>query len=462
MGGDRVDVAVPFLVAACALVGACTPGTTGDTGDPGSKLDLSMFEVAPVRVPCELYSDLAWLDEGRLAGVVVESQGEVFCPDCQTIPIEECPEVCERELVDLWVLAHDGSAVDGPRRVLTYFPASFDHDLRMAHVEPLGDDTLAMVWQECDNQTCGGFFASRTCTARYQRVGLDGTVLSDPVTLYEDWFGDVEIAVDPDAGRLLVVHHSIRGCYTGVRAAQFTLGGEPASSWVSLGSIEGDLPSVVRQDGQFVVTTTDPRPGGQPAAPCVSSCECGCGALVTDPPEDGGISAWWIDAGGTARREVVTSTDDGDEYLWPEQLAASAGDGFIVAASPHSTPATVFERGAEGGWTVRHQSDPVNGLWFDAQLTRGGHAFWLGSEQTDDTDYLVATLVAGASAADGRGGRGPIEDPLRSYVFDFSVAGGALDGGAHRVFLLRGVWEDGASPGWDRFELVRVDVAATW
>jgi len=462
------DHRLAVLLLLLLLLGACDEDQDGGEppgdDDAVEELDLSAFSVQVIRSPSEIFLDLAWRDEQSLAGLEFSQSGEMLCPDCVDIPLEDCPEECERDLLDLWLLGHDGAEIAPPARVVTYFPPAFDHDLGLVQVVPLWDGNLGLVWQECDNSVCGGVFAARSCTARYQRVAPDGTALTDAVALYEGWFGDVELVASASAEQLLVVHSTMIGCFGGVQVALFDIDGAPLSGFTPLGSIQGNVPAAAVHDGAFVVALDDPEPTDPPAAPCANSCECGCGGFPSTSGEDAGLSAYWIDGAGAATREVITSSAQGDEIAWYQQLQLrSQGESLVVAGVPSSLPVTVRQRGDDGLWSPRYSHEAPGSLWFDLQATPSGDVFWVGSDATDpDGDYLMTELVVGATAADGIHGRGPIEDPLRGYVFDFAVTGGSLADGCQRVFLLRGVFPEEPSGEWDRFEVVRIDATPDW
>lgn len=461
----------PWTALALAALLPLTPGCPegdDDAADPGDddvadELDLSGFIATVVRTQDGPFYDLAWIDEQRLAAVEITEEGEFLCPDCATMPPEDCPEECERDHLDLWLLDHDGAALGEPTRQVTYFPPAFDHDLSGAQVVAWDDGSLGLAWQECDNSVCGGVFSARSCTTRYRRVDPDGAPLTDPATLIEGWFGDVALAADPAGGRLLVVYSTMVGCYSGVLAATFDPDGAPLSAFTPLGSVHGNVPAPALNDGAFVIAIDDPEHGGPAATPCATSCECDCGAMPSTSGEDAGVSAYWLDGAGAATREVVTTSAAGDAVAWHQQLQlASAGETLVLAGVPSSLPVTIRQRDDQGGWPVRAEQEPPGSLWFDLRASEAGDAWWLGSEAADPEDYLLTRLVVGAARADGVTGRGPVEDPLRGYVFDFAVTGGVRDDGGARVFALRGVFPAESTGEWERFEIVRVDAPADW
>lgn len=424
-------------------------GTGGGTaaGGAGASIEVSATAIGELDDGAYLLA----LDANRLAVIDTVVEGDALCPDCVDIPLDQCPASCERHHLDVHVRDHDGAVLGPAARLVTWFPPAFDHYAGEPARVALGGATFGLVWRECDGRACSPGISSQRCTGRYQRFDGDGQALGEPVTLYEGWWGDVELAYNTAEEQILVLHSPIQGgALTSARITVIDPAGATLLPWTAIGSSMRFAVAATAHGAGFMVALTDGHPGGATTDPCQVSCDC----FTLSPPltPDTAVLAVPVDEYGLGAVETIAA----ETVIAVPQLV-SRGD-RLVLIGVRSDEAVAFERMA-GAWTERGSLEAPSMLWFDGRLLGDGTALWLGSDQTDPEDANVQQLVAGAIAAGGRSRVG-LAEPQRIFMFGSTRTGIDRADGSVRVFGVQGRWPDGSSSEWAGFDIVRIDAAS--
>jgi hypothetical protein len=152
-------------------------------------------------------------------------------------------------------------------------------------------------------------------------------------TLYQGWYGDLQLAFDLRTERLLAVVGTQGASGTGVHAAIFDASGTtPIAPWRSYGGPGARAPAATASADGFLIVADAPAPDEPgPMEPCVEACDCpepGTSALAT-----GGLYAFSPGTGRAADRISPGRSPDG-VYSPREAIAAiDAGGRVIVAGS---------------------------------------------------------------------------------------------------------------------------------
>ncbi len=452
-----------FVVLA---IGACgddrvpeVNGDAGGDGDAGASSEL--LAGVDVEVVGEVSTGLraasiAAMDRDTVAVARVDDLGEAFCPDCVDLDPDECPDACQRARVSVSVLDAATGELAGETLVAQFFPPTYDHSVDQVEIVRIDEGRVGVAWLECDNQTCNGLFAARTCSARYATVELESGAVSPPVTLYEDRFADLTLVAHPGRDQLLAVTGKGHGAYrTGVRAAVFSLDGDDVLlDWRAIGGQQALAPAAAATADGFAIAVADADPAAEPPADaCQVSCDCL--EFLAPDAEDGGL---YVHRLSVDEAQIVdplaVGLDDEGFYRAREVLAIlRAGDSLAVASTQAiDREAEIFVMD-EAGWTRRHASPAPIPMWLGI-LGDASWTAWLGSDPEEGGPATVSRLVGGASSG-GEQARSPLADAVDSNVFEAAPLVGDL--GVDTTFLLRGIFDrSGDQVSWARLEVVRV------
>jgi hypothetical protein len=392
--------------------------------------------------------ELAALDEQRLAVARVEHVEGAFCPDCVGLDPSECPSVCERSLVSATTVSLATGELGTPRPVATVFPRSFDDSVGQVHVVALGGERVGIAWLDCDNASCGGLAARRSCTAQYTTLDLATGTVGTPVTLYTGWFGDLSLGFDQPSRRLVAVLGKDLVFGQGVWRAIFDEHGARLADWKALGSAAARSPAIVG----LTVIADDWSPAAPPRnAPCAVSCECLDGGTID--LARGGLFAF--DEAGTAT-QIANGRDPRGFYGRREQIAAIDAGGRTIVATTQSIDRSAELFAFDGTWHPLLSTPAPIPTWIGV-LGTSDRAAWLGAQPQGDQatiQRLVAGIFAGETST-----LATLDDPLdRSILVVEPVP--ATDGVTTNV-LLQGIFErTGGMLRWARFELLAVE--ASW
>ena len=442
------------LVVACAACAACALGCGDNIPPPSFELigELSVERVATVSADDALGIALAPLDEGAFVIARADSRGGTFCPGCVDLEPAQCPAICRRAVIEVAVHGTSGT-VEPSHRVADVFPATDQHAVRAIDLVVLDRMHVGVAWLDCDHAACAPMLAKQSCTAFYATVDLGSGSIGPIATLYEDRYGDLQLAFDPRARRLLAVVGTQHASSTGVRAAIYDeTAATQLAPWKAFGGTSARAPAVTVTAGGFLIVADDPAPGRPtPPEPCAESCEC----LSAAPPElpTGGLYAFRPGLDLSAERIAPGRGIDG-LYGAREAIAVvDAGSRVMVASSQARDRAAELFEPAIGGWLRRYGSRAPVPSWVGALADRN-HLVWLGTEPVDDGNP-AQRLVAGVFTDDAEE-RGLVSELDAGEVLEAAPV--ITETGATRTFLLRGVLAPGgpAAPGWDRFEVLQV------
>lgn len=458
------SLAIPMVtLAAVACDGASTVGPVGGAGPGGSggtgggagatggggevSVELDAQTIAELGDGAYLLA----LDSTRLGVIEPREEGDALCPDCVTLPPDQCPASCERHHLDLHVRDHDGTPLSATERLLTWFPAAFDHYAGVPARVALASGFFGLVWLECDGSPCSPGIAGQSCTGRYQRFDDTGAPSGSAVTLFEGWWGDVELAYNATEDQLLVLHAPPQaGSFGSARVTLIDPAGTTLLPWTAVGSNLRFSAGAAAHESGFVVVIADGDPGGATSGPCAASCDC----LTLTPPvtPDAAVLAFVVDASGVGQAQVIAS----QTVVASPRLVAQGDE--LVLSGLRGEYAAVFASSA-ADWVERGTLAAPSNLWFDARVLPNGTALWFGSDQPDAEDALLQRLVAGATTAAAQS-RLTVGEPERVFVFEPTRTGIGLEDGSVRVFAVRGRWTASEPPDWERFEILRIDARA--
>lgn len=421
--------------------------------------DLSVEMVATLPADDVLGIAIAGLDERSLVVATAETRGFDFCPACLDPDSTDCAATCRRAVIDVTMLDTVGTAFP-PDRVIEVFPRSPAHDVTAIDIVALDDTHAGVAWLDCDHSTCGPGTEKQSCTAGYRTIDLL-TGNTGPVSvLYQGWYGDLQLAFDRRARRLLALLGSKAATGVGVYASIYNeLGTAQHMPWTPQGGAFARAPVATASSTGFVIVAEDPAPTqAAPPEPCAEACDCQ-GASAPDLAAGG---LYVFRPGGVYRTERISPGRGGDGAYRPrEVIAAIDVGGRVVVASSQSTnkSAELFEPedGDDGGWQRRHVSKAPMPTWLGA-LGDYDHLAWIGSEDVPakpTRQQLVAGVVLKDPPVEQRGDL--LEIDLGEVL---QAAPVTISNAVTTTYLLRGVSTPGAGPRWTRFEVL--EVSAAW
>lgn len=421
--------------------------------------DLSVESVADVSSSRVRAISIAGIDVRTFMIARATTQGADFCAECLGSDPTDCAATCRRAVLEVTRYRTSGAS-DPPGRFYEAFPETAEHDVDAIDVVALDDTHAGVAWLECDGATCGASAPRRSCTARYTTVDLLTSRRGPIQTLYQGWYGDLQLAFDPRARRLLALVGKPPGAGVGVRAAIYDeQGAALLAPWQAYGGAAAGAPVATAGVDGFLIAADDPAPGvAAPSEPCADACDCG--SQTDSDPVTGGLYAFRPGPGIDRPAERISPGRGADgAYVPREAIAAIDAGGRVVVASsqPEDGAAELFEP-AVGGWTRRHSSQPPAPLWLGA-LGDATHLAWIGSDRGGDPgapQHLVAGVVAGDLEQ-----RGQIAELASGAVLRAAPVRTGDD--VTTTFLLRGVaasGDPGAPP--ERFEVLAVRASWRW
>jgi hypothetical protein len=443
-----------------AVLAAAACGDNLTDGSAELVETIAVTQIATLAPADVLALALAPLDVDTVVVARAMARGGAFCGHCAATPgAGECRSVCKHAVIDVAIHRADGAA-DLPRSIATVIPTSPFEVIAQLRAVPLGGASVGVAWLECDRSSCDGARAEDRCTARYTTVDFTAFDRGDraAATLYEDRYGDLQLAYDARSRQLLAVVSGAHPSTAGVHAAVFDReGARFIEPWHALGgSAASNAAITAATRGGFVVATEDPEPA-RPATgePCASACDC-AGPVATR--ETGGVFAHYPGTARPAERVAPGRSYDGS-YRTREAIAViDGGNRVVIAASQERDRAAELFEPRAGGWQLRTSSRAPMPQWIGV-LGDADHIAWLGSDPADDdprNQRLVAAVVSGDSEE-----RGPILEaaaPSISEVLQSAPVQSAE--GVTALFLLRGVLPPEAAIGaYDRYEVSRVRAA---
>lgn len=394
---------------------------------------------------------LAGVDATQFFVARATSQGQDFCEECLTADPTECAATCRRAVLE--VTRHrTAGAPDAPQRFLEVFPLTQSHDIGALEIVALDDTHAGIAWLECDDAPCGAGQPKRSCTARYTKVDLLTGRHGSVETLYQGWYGELQLAFDPRTRRLLAVIGQQAPSRIGVRAAIFNeLGAMQLAPWKRYGGAGARVPAAAASPSGFVIAADDPAPSEPaPAEPCAESCDCS--GPAPPPLVAGGLFAFHVGPDRPAERIAPGRGIDGT-YGAREAIAAIDAGGRVIVASSQAThgSAELFEP-AIGGWLRRHVSRAPVPLWLGA-LGDSKRLAWIGSEP-DAESPGDERLAAGVVLLGQFDQRGELLELPPGVVLQAAPA--TADNAVKTTYVLRRV----AATGGERFEVLAV--SADW
>jgi hypothetical protein len=447
----RSSVVVRLVVA--SALGGCGDNLPPDAIQADILAQLSVQVVGTLHPDHDRGLALAALDENTIAVARAISAGDAFCPDCIGRDPALCPAICRRTRIAVEI-HHSSGAPDSAVTIVQVFPRSVVHDVDGIDIVSLGNRRVGVGWLDCDNAACQGVFARQSCDARYATLDLNTLQIGPIATLYEERYGELQLASDPSTRRVLAMTTKQSSTGVGLRAAIFDdTGNTLAMPWTPLGGIATRAASATATPGGFTIVADDRNPGETTAElPCQESCDCQSGGAVD--LATGGLYAYHLDGGTVWTEQIAPGKGHDGEYGAREATTTiRAGDRLIVAAGQSIDRAAELFDTADGKWRRRLDSRAPAPLWIGA-LGDAQRLAWLGSESSGapaTVRRLVAGVIDGATSA-----RGELEPAVDSHVFDVSPLATAT--GVTQTYLLRGVFA--GSGEWDRYELL--EVRAQW
>src|SRR5690242_12108920 len=180
--------------------------------------DLAAESVATVPSDKVRAAAIAGIDARTFLVARAIGQGADFCPECLEPEPTDCAATCRRAVLEV-TRFRTGGASDPPSRFHEVFPQTAAHDIGGIEVVALDETHAGVAWLECDNATCGPSLPRQSCTARYTKVDLLTGRSGAIATLYEDWYGELQLAFQPRTRQLLAVVGKQIPSGAGVRAA---------------------------------------------------------------------------------------------------------------------------------------------------------------------------------------------------------------------------------------------------
>ena len=452
MDGRRAPVILPIQMVRLGLVLVGLLGCGDNMTPPPNDLvgDLAVEHVGTLATGNVRSIALAGVDATRFFVARATTQGADFCEECLTADPTECAATCRRVVLEVTRHRTDGAA-DAPQRFLEVFPPTKSHDVGALEVVVLDDTHAGIAWLECDDAPCGTGQPKRSCTARYTKVDLLTGRHGSIETLYQGWYGELQLAFDRRTRRLLALVGKQTPSRVGLRAAIYNeLGTMQLAPWKPYGGAGARAPVVSASAGGFVIVADDPAPSeAAPAEPCAESCDCAGPAPL--PLGTGGLFAFHAGPERAAERIAPGRGADG-VYGAREAIAAVFAGGRVIVASSQATAgsAELFEP-AIGGWLRRHVSRAPVPLWLGI-LGDSKHLAWLGSEP-DAESPDVERLATGVVLIDQLEARGELLELPPGVVLQAAPA--TVDHAVKTTYLLRRVPAAGGAPA-ERFEILAV------
>ncbi len=454
-----------LLVIATYFFMACaSPENTGPDGSTDADVDndsTAPFELAITTTVLPSPAEgtfLVALGSELLAGITVRTSGEAFCPDCLTIPPEDCPEFCKRESLFFSTFTTDGTVLTEVTELLTYFPEGFEHNLGIPVTVSLGPDRWHLLWSSCDNSRCGGAFARRSCTGHLTTLDPSGTFVGESVSLYEGWWGTPQVVINPVTGQRLILHAPPDWGSRG--AARFTILDAQGAIVAPFTTVGSDLrlsqTAVAHKDG-FVIVVTDRDPGGAASPPCTDSCDCL--EIITDVPATTAILAFPVPSSGIPGTPVTVASSAALHE--PSLVAMNAG--LMLMGHAGGEVVRAFYLDSEDVWTDLGGIKAPSSLWMGAVTLKGAQgdnqlALWIGA---DPHDGNAQEVVLGAMDTTGVMVRYTTGIIFPGYHFGPTQTGMAMPGGGTRFFIQRAAWPVEGSTDWAWWEFLRLDLDMT-
>ncbi len=448
-----------LILLALTLGSACDqPGAPGPDADTDADTDVTApYELSVTATALPSPSEgtyLVALGPERLAGITARASGEGFCPDCLTIPPEDCPGFCDRERLFLSTFDADGAPLTDATELLTYFPEGFDHNLGIPVTVPLTAERWLLLWSSCDNSSCGGAFARRSCTGHLATLDASGGFVGEPVGLFEGWWGTPQVVVNPVTGHRLILHAPPDWGSRG--AARFTILDAQGAVLTPFTTVGSDLrlsqTAVAHGDG-FLIVVTDRDPGGAASPPCAASCDCL--EIISDVPATTAILAYPVSSAGALGAPVTVASPAALHE--PRLVATAAG---ITLLGHRGDALGAFFRDPAGAWTDLGGVDAPSTLWLGALPLHGPQegpplALWVGADLHPENAQEV---VVGAVDAAGTWVRHATGVIVPGYHFGPTQTFTATPDGGARFFIQRAGWPPDGSSEWAFWEFLRVDL----
>lgn len=445
------------------LLAACAEG--------GSQRDLvSALTVEPVAnivsSGVRLVS-MAGLDAQTFVVARAMEQGADFCSQCVDPNALGCAAICQRTLID--VTRYSAGVAADPVVVHEVFPLLQSYSVDALDVVALDETHVGVGWLECDHAICGESTERGSCTARYAvvelpdeqpaalRVGRDAPAVA---TLYNDLYGDLQLAFNPGTRQLLAVLGKQKASGVGVRAAIFDeSGAKKLWEWQAYGGAAASAPVPVAEDGGFLIAADDPAPSVPAAAvPCANACDCAPPSVAEQSA--GGLYALRPGLDEPPERIAARRTVSADGQPPAIAAVAAAGRVHVIVAStqPGDGDAVVFEP-ADTGWKPRYAapapaptSTPTPAPRWLGALADETHLAWIGFDGSDDPAEQ-RRLVAGV-VADQLAQRGEIAEVAPGRMI--RVAPVSDGDGVKSTYLLRGVQAVVGGASVPRYEVLAV------
>ncbi len=438
----------PVLVCLLACGDNLTPPPVDLIGE------LSVEHVAEMPSDRVLAVAIAAATDRDLLIARATTQGADFCQECLDPDSTDCGATCRRAVLEVTHRTGDG-APERSYRFRQVFPQTREHDVAALDIVVLDETLAGVAWLECDSSLCGAARPKQSCTARYTAVDLHTGRPGPIATLYDGWYGDLQLAFDPRTQRLLAVVGKQGASGAGVHAAIYNaFGTTQLAPWQAYGGPAARAPAAAASARGFVLVADAPAPDEPgPMEPCFQACDCpdpGTSALAT-----GGLYAFWPGAGRAAER-ISPGRAGGGVYGAREAIAAIEAGGRVIVASSEAAAgsAELFEP-VVGGWLRRHSSRAPVPRWLGV-LGDSSRLAWIGSEP-DAAAPAEQRLVAGVVLIGQLEQRGGLTDLDPGVVLQAAPV--RADGAVRSTFLLRGVPAGGTGAGGgapQRFEVLAV------
>lgn len=412
------------LVLACLL--GCGDG--GPPPDPGPLEGLTARSVASFPADEVLAIALAGVDTRRFVVASARTQGQDFCPDCLDPSSTDCGATCRRAVLEVAQRRTDAPG-ELSYRFHEVFPRSREHAVGGIEVVALDETRAGVAWLDCDRATCGAAQPRESCTAFYTTIDLATGQRGAIAQLYDDAYGDLALAYDARARRLLAIL-SRPASGAGVRAAVFDHAGAPLVPWQPYGGAAARAPAAIAGPAGFMLVADDPAPGLPAApAPCADACDCAPPAVADQAT--GGLYAFWPGVARPAERIAPGRVEGGAYGAREASTAIEAGGRLIVASSQAPGGMVELFEAAPDGWLRRHASPAPAQAWLGV-LGDGPRLAWLGAEpdpdvpgESPDAPEVPATPNA-PDAPDAPTGRARLEsDEPRRLVVGVVLGGDA-------------------------------------
>jgi hypothetical protein len=285
------------------LLLACRDGSPNADGphvsdsavhEPGATpLDPGELQVSTWDLPLAGFARLDGPGGSLVLGV--ERRGTSLCPDCSGIDPDECPEVCERDVI---VAMHEGG---GTEDWLEVFPASYDDSVAFVTAAGMPDGSALVAFDQCDRTTCGFGLPRDSCTTWLARFGPGGEQLGPLRHLHAGWVGLTRLFAHPDRPEVLALQ-AASDRRASAQVAVLAPTGDLLLPWTPVGGPQSDGEHAVPSPDGFLVSLDDLAPSRAPTGPCPESCDCGVDWSGSDP--DAGVGLYPVTAAGVGARQT--------------------------------------------------------------------------------------------------------------------------------------------------------------